>query len=344
MRPFYYAASTNFGDHMNSWLWQELIPDLIAREDDIRLIGIGSLLSRNLDMVQGPKVVFGTGSGYSSLPTPEQAAGWDIYAVRGPLTARYLGLDPAKAITDGAWLINRIPRYRDIPTDRSGTVFVPHWTSAAYGDWDRICTQSAVRYVDPLWDCDTVFSALATAELAIVESLHGAIIADYYRTPWIAVASPGRVLKYKWLDWCQSLDLHYAPFALPPSDYVDALFQKQKPLHATGTPMPIDVPADTFDVRQTAPNPGTPGRLHHAKGRAKSVLRTARNRGLDEVAKIRNSLLFRSWNARQTDAMVRYFETLKSTAPMLSGEAIRQTRIDQLNTAFDALKARYGVG
>ncbi|MEP5760228.1 MAG: exov-like protein [Litoreibacter sp.] len=343
MKPFYYGATTNFGDHMNSWLWPELIPDLLEREDDIRLIGIGSLLSRNLDMVAGRKVVFGTGSGYSSLPTPEQAANWDVFAVRGPLTAKYLGLPPEKAITDGAWLINRIPRYAAIPETREGTVFVPHWTSAAYGDWPRICAESDISYVDPLWDCDTVFSKLANAKLAIVESLHGAIIADYYRTPWIPVASPGRVLKYKWIDWCQSLNLEYHPYMLPPSDYVDFRLQGFTPQIASGVPEHIAVDPDTFDVRETPSQPGKAGIIHRGKVKAKGVLRQGRGYALKGVAQVRNSIFFRNWNKQQSEALQRYFDTLKTAEPYLSDDTIRATRIEQLNAAFDDMVARYGT-
>lgn len=341
MRPFYYGATTNFGDHMNSWLWPELTPELLAREDDIRLIGIGSLLSRNLDLVAGPKVVFGTGSGYSSLPTKDQAAAWDVRCVRGPLTARHLGLAPEKAITDGAWLINQIPRYAEVPTTRKGTVFVPHWSTASYGNWGQICAQSDLTYVDPFADCDTVFGALARAELAIVESLHGAIIADFYRTPWIPVASPKRILKYKWLDWCQSLGLEYQPYLLPPSDYVDHLLQGEKRQPISTTPVSISVPLDTFDVLQTAPAPRKPGLTYKARMQAKTVLRKGRTVALEALARGRNTAPFRSWNARHTDRMQTYFETLKGYKPHLSRDDIRATRIDQLNTALDLMKQDY---
>lgn len=129
----------------------------LNRSDDIRLIGIGSLLSRNLDLVQGRKIVFGTSSGYSSLPSPEQADKWSIYCVRGPLTARLLGLDPARSITDGTWLINQVPEYAQIPTTRHGTVFIPHWTSAKFGVWEPLCERASIRYIDPPWDCSHIF-------------------------------------------------------------------------------------------------------------------------------------------------------------------------------------------
>ena len=344
MQPFYYTVSTNFGDHMNSWLWPELIPDMLEREDDMRLVGVGSLLSRNLDLVPGRKVIFGTGSGYSSPPSPEQAKAWRIYCVRGPLTAGLMGLDPALAVTDGAWLINRIPRYAALPTDRRGTVFVPHWTSAKFGNWAQVCAAADVGYIDPLWDCDRVFSDIAGAELALVESLHGAIIADYYRTPWIPVVSPSRILRFKWLDWCGSLGLEYAPYRLPPSDYVDCLMQRERPGRVTTGLDRIEVPADTYDVVQTPPPPETANAVYFAKRRVRKRLRNLRNYGIDRLADIRNGPLFRSWNARHTDRMAGYFAELKTRTPSLSAADVRAARLDGLNAALDRMQGDFREG
>lgn len=341
MEPFYYRSTTNFGDHMNSWLWPELIPELLQRDDDIRLVGIGSLLSRNLDLVAGPKVVFSTGSGYSTLPSPQQAEKWDIRCVRGPLTARYLGLDPEKSITDGAWLINQLPGFSGLATARSGTVFVPHWSTAAYGNWRGICEHGGLTYVDPLDGRDVVFPALQNAELAIVESLHGAIIADYYRTPWIAVASPKRILKFKWLDWCKSLDMEYSPYMLPPSDYLDCLLQGQSRNDLPDTPVAIPVPASTFDAHKTPPPPQKPGAKHKVKMRARALARTARGAVLDIGAKLRDGPAFRGWNARHADRMQGYFKALCSRAPQLSAPQVRSDRIDQLNTALEKMRRDY---
>lgn len=344
MKPFYYTRSTNFGDHMNSWLWRELVPELISAEDDIRLVGIGSLLSSNLDLVPGRKVVFGTGSGYSSLPDPEQARNWNIYCVRGPLTARYLGLDADKAITDGAWLVNRVPRFSTIPTSRKGTVFVPHWTTAAYGNWDRICPQLGLEYVDPLWSCERVFPAIANAELAIVESLHGAIMADFYRTPWIPVVTPGRILKYKWIDWCQSLDLEYEPFLLPPSDYLDCLMQGLSPGRLEFPAEPMQVPGDTFDVPKTPPPPKQAGFRYHTKRKVRARLHKWRNSALAGMESVRDSFVFRSWNDRHLEQVGRYMDHVKTRTPFQSQSSLRDEKIEKLNAALERMQADYSRG
>ncbi|WP_235900022.1 polysaccharide pyruvyl transferase family protein [Tritonibacter aquimaris] len=344
MDPFYYTTSTNFGDHMNSWLWPTLIPEMLEREDDVRLIGVGSLLSRNLDLVAGRKVIFGTGSGYSSLPEVEQARHWKIYCVRGPLTANLMGLDPALAITDGAWLINQIPKFATLPTERKGTVFVPHWTSAKFGNWSPVCSEADVKLVDPLWDCERVFSDIAHAELALVESLHGAIIADYYRTPWVPVVSPSRILKFKWLDWCGSLGLEYSPYSLPPSDYVDCLLQRSSARRLNYALQQIDVPQNTFDVRQTPPPPTSAGPIYFAKNRVKKHLRNTRNYGLEKLADLRDGAMFSTWNRRHRAKLVQYFTELKSVRPQLSQDSVRKDRIDGLNAALEEMRSDFQAG
>lgn len=342
MKLFYHHVTTNFGDYLNSWLWPALIPELLDRKDDNVLVGIGSLLSHGLNVVPGNKVVFGTGSGYGNLPSKADVAAWDFFAVRGPLTARFLGLDPKLAITDGAWLIDNIPRWAEFSPERKGTVFIPHWESAFYGNWEGACARSDVTFVDPLDTCETVFSALAGADLAIVESLHGAIIADYFRTPWIPVASPSRVLKFKWLDWCMSLDLPYEPFALPASDYLDAVFQK-RPTGFGDRPLErIQVPNDTFDVRTSPPPRSNPGALARAKKKVKLTLRDARTSLVGGVNVARRTGLMNSLNAKRADSVAHYFNKVKAERPYLSAEAKRAERLEQLSAALHSLKVKYG--
>lgn len=342
MKPFYHRVNTNFGDHINSWIWEELCPDLLAEDDGLRLIGIGSLISRNLDLLEGGKVILGTGSGYSTLPSREQAAAWHIYAVRGPLTARFLGLDPALAITDGAWLIDRIPRFKaktgpEAPA-RRGIIFIPHWTSAQYGVWPAICAKAGITYVDPLADFETIHAAITGAELAICESLHGAIFSDYYRTPWVPVASPSRILKFKWLDWCQSLDLPYRPFLLPPSDYVDFLLQRQSPVISPATPQPIAVDPEQYDVVRSPPPPAKAGAAYRLKVRLRDLGRATRNQATAALRHARDSRPFQAWNARQAEALTSYLRAVAAEPPFLSAEAVRADRIARLGLALEAMR------
>lgn len=340
MIVFHYDANTNFGDHLNSWLWPALIPELLDGKDDIVLIGVGSIISHSLNIMPGKKIIFGTGSGYRSLPSPEEASEWDIYAVRGPLTARALGLDPKLAITDGAWLVNNVPKYADLSRDRSGTVFVPHWESMLYGNWETICAKADVTLINPLDSCDDIFPALAGAELAIVESLHGAIFADYYGTPWIPVASQNTISQWKWVDWCSSLELEYKPYVLPASDYWDAVLRKQPTAIGSANPESIPVPDNMTGFQGTLQvhNPSTLGQL---KNKVKPVLRSMRSSVLENLKFMRTTRLMSSFNEKRSDVVSQYFQNLKSGPSFLSSEAVKSEKIERLNAALETMRQNY---
>ena len=349
MKPFYYTATTNFGDHMNGWLWPQLIPELIDEDLDTRLIGIGSLLSRNLDLVAGQKVIFGTGSGYSSPPTPEQAAAWRIYCVRGPLTAQLLGLAPELAITDAAWLIHRLPKYAEVPPDsaRNGTLFIPHWTSDRFGTWAQTCAVTGLDYISPFAPCEEVFDAIAGSKLVLAESLHAAILADYFRTPWIPVVSPARVLTFKWLDWCDGLGLEYHPYELPPTDYVDCLLQKRKPRDVAqdfdGTPKRLPVARENWDIVKTPPPPPRPTAAYRLKQSLKTPVRNARDRGLNGLAKVRDGALFRGWNRRHLDKLLSWADAIVTQPAHLSSDAVRAQKLADLSEALDRMRRDFSA-
>jgi succinoglycan biosynthesis protein ExoV len=80
----------------------------IIESDDICLIGIGAILNdRELSRVDHykQKVVFSSGVGYGDLDMFRFDSSWEFACVRGPGSARALGLCPEKAIADGAILL-----------------------------------------------------------------------------------------------------------------------------------------------------------------------------------------------------------------------------------------------
>src|SRR5919202_7036568 len=102
----YYSHCKNFGDALNPWLWPQLLPRMLGQDDELLLVGIGTLLNDKVP-ANAVKIVFGSGVGYgNSLPHLDER--WRIYCVRGPVSAMRLGIDPALAITDGAALLRMI--------------------------------------------------------------------------------------------------------------------------------------------------------------------------------------------------------------------------------------------
>lgn len=209
----------NFGDDLNRWMWPELLGDVISDAgDDVLFVGIGTILDRNLPHARAT-IVFGTGVGYASVPHDISSARWRIHGVRGPLTARALNLDRRIAMTDPAILLATFREFSGL--DRRGTIFIPHWKSTRYGNWQAICNSLGIEFVHPCWDSRTVVRRIAAADKVIAESMHAAIIADAFRVPWIPVALSREVSPFKWVDWASSLNISYSPVCLPASDRIE---------------------------------------------------------------------------------------------------------------------------
>jgi len=200
---YYKCVGGNFGDDLNTWLWDELLPGWRDAWPDATLVGVGTIINDRLPQT-GKIVIIGSGAGYGPLPPMADRTLWDIRAVRGPISAARLGLPPELAIVDPAALISDLPAFKNIP-DSGQTIFVPHHTSVKRHDWERLCSRAGVRFVAPQGESRQVIREIAGARLVIAESMHAAIIADAFRRPWIAVSITGVFNTTKWQDWGQSI-------------------------------------------------------------------------------------------------------------------------------------------
>ena len=216
MKLYYYKdPAGNFGDDLNPWLWPQLFPKPIEEcfEDEILFVGIGSILNHKIPEYPVKKVVFGSGFGYGSPPS--FTGHWRFHCVRGPLTARALKLPDYIAICDSALLVRELIQ----PAQRAeySAAFMPHHTVAKYDNWPRICESLGIYYIDPTAPVANSVDAIRKSALVISESLHGAIIADAFRVPWIPVRTRPRIAEFKWHDWCASLQLEHRFEWLPPA-------------------------------------------------------------------------------------------------------------------------------
>lgn len=208
---------TNFGDELNAWLWEKLIPEGVFDEnEETAFIGIGTLLNNIIyDRVPNARkiVVFGTGVGYNE-GIPKIDDSWTIYCVRGPLSAEKLGLAPEMAVTDSAALVRRVFQPTGQKVHRFA--YMPHFTQSKQADktWRYICKQNGFGYIDGRWPVEQVLSAITETEVLLTEAMHGAIIADALRVPWIPIYTTPRILNFKWQDWCASVGMEYKPHML----------------------------------------------------------------------------------------------------------------------------------
>jgi succinoglycan biosynthesis protein ExoV len=212
MKLYYYKDPIgNFGDDLNGWLWPRLLPDYLDEDKRALFVGIGTLLNDRVPPAP-QTAVFGAGVGYGTR-LPAVDATWKFYCVRGPLSAAALGLAPDRAVTDAAALLGLMA----LPPVRKEyrIAYMSHHISAGFGAWRSVCEGLGIRYIEPYGDVQTIIDEIRRSEVVIAEAMHGAIVADALRVPWIAAKAYPHILDFKWLDWCQSLQMPFEPQALP---------------------------------------------------------------------------------------------------------------------------------
>ncbi len=205
----------NFGDELNTWMWQKILPDFFDENDKELFIGIGSTIGNYYDN-SAKKIIFGAGfvPTYSEKPnvhTPD----WDIYFVRGPRTAKLLGISPDLALGDAAILLRTVV---DLTKKKPEVIsFMPHWESLEFGNWEKVCQIAGINLIDPRRPVEEVMDELFRSKLVICEAMHGAIIADAFRIPWIPTLPINHIHRDKWYDWAEALDLKINAYHLLPS-------------------------------------------------------------------------------------------------------------------------------
>ena len=223
MDPYYWESEHgNFGDDLNLWLWDFLLPGFRDVHPETLLVGVGTVLNRVLLPEGRHKLVLGSGFGYGTLPDMSDRNEWDIRCVRGPLTAQKVGIDLGLGIIDPAVMVADMPEFRNLPKKHKKS-FVPHWESAAAGIWPIICNTVGLHYIDPRGEAKDVIREIAQSETIIAESMHGAILADAFRVPWIAVSTSSSINSFKWNDWAQTVGVSYRPRHVPVSTRAEAI-------------------------------------------------------------------------------------------------------------------------
>jgi succinoglycan biosynthesis protein ExoV len=207
----------NFGDELNGYLWPALLPDFFDEDTDARFLGIGSILdSRHKHTLT--KVVAGAGYGGYEPWIPLDKT-WIVHWVRGPRTASLIGLPPALGIGDPGSLVP-LAGLTPPRTDQD-TGFMPHFESASRGAWEEASELAGVTMIDPREDPLSVIAAIGKCRVLMSEALHGIIVADALRVPWIALQPLAPIHRAKWTDWAESLDLAIEFSTLRPSSALE---------------------------------------------------------------------------------------------------------------------------
>ena len=83
--------------------------------------------------------------------------------------------------------------------------YIPHFQSVYTGNWQEACRLSGIRMIDTTEPVGKVLSEIRGAKKVVCEAMHGAIVADALRVPWVAVEPLQVEHRGKWLDWSESL-------------------------------------------------------------------------------------------------------------------------------------------
>lgn len=245
----FHIASGNFGDDLNLWLWDEILPGWREAMPGHLLVGVGTLINDKLPHGV-PKVVLGAGVGYGNLPDAALKAECRFVAVRGPRSAKALGLPPEVGIVDPAVLIADLPTFQDIPKSAL-PIFVPHISSLGHYDWPRICKAAGCDFVSPAGEAESVIRRIVGAPLVVAESMHAAIIADAFRVPWHALAVTPDFNYEKWLDWADSLEIRFTENRPIWEKFVGRAQSKYEQRFISDAGPPSAGPAETSLLQQT---------------------------------------------------------------------------------------------
>lgn len=220
MKLHYYRFKdgvANFGDDLNAYLWEKLLPGVFDQDGNTLFVGIGTLLNNHLPTAQ-KTIVFGSGVGYGEgLPRVDQT--WKIYCLRGLLSAERLHVSPTLALTDPAILVKRLFKPApELSPHRYPFSYIPHVRHVISHEtaWRKICDRAGVHFIDPRGATEAVLTEIRQTEVLLTEAMHGAIVADALRVPWIPISTNAAILPFKWQDWCSSIQVNYQPHYVMP--------------------------------------------------------------------------------------------------------------------------------
>ena len=203
MYLYCYRKTPNFGDVLNFWLWKKHFRNEFSddRDDHEYFVGIGTLLNKRLPQ---DKIlhIFGSGAGYGDLPilNPELT---HVHFVRGPRTAQALGLPRDSSITDPAALLHL---HADLGTRKSyGFSFMPHHSIESERLRD-VVESVGIRYISPTQDHESIIEDILKSDKILCSAMHGAIVADALRVPWLPVVTHSEIFEFKWHDWSESMN------------------------------------------------------------------------------------------------------------------------------------------
>lgn len=200
----------NFGDDLNPWLWEQLL----GNEDDydvaLDFIGIGSILDNRIDSANR-KVVFGSGIRDFNFNVND-ISNLDLRFVRGPISSK---ITQSKYITDAAYALRQLPKKNY--DKKYNIAIVPYFRHYNQFNWKLFQKLTGIYVIDPTQHVEKVIQEINQSHNILAAAMHGAILADIYRVPWMRVKfskhgyESALTSELKWNDWFGSIALENVP-------------------------------------------------------------------------------------------------------------------------------------
>ena len=210
---YYKAEKGNFGDDLNELIWDELLQGYQDKEHLVDLIGIGSILDKRIEESSNEKIILGSGI-RDFLYNPKVNILEDLSFVRGPISSKVMKVP---YITDAAYAFALLrTKYKELTLNpkKYKLVYVPYFEQCENFDWSIFEKITNIKVVKPTENMEVFLNEISQAEKVITSAMHGAIMADIFRIPWIRLKFPKQgnesslTSELKWNDWMQSLEIN----------------------------------------------------------------------------------------------------------------------------------------
>jgi succinoglycan biosynthesis protein ExoV len=211
MKLHYFQGNIpNFGDDLNPFIFENLLSELFKREDDLNFYGIGSILDNRVPE-KDKNIIFGTGVRGIQVNYPSK--NWDVRFVRGPISAKALQCD---YIADAAYCLPLLPKslFNVQPQVKKYKYsFVPYFRHIENTLLINSFEDNGIHIISPVAPLRQVIDEIAASEFVICGAMHGAIVADILRVPWVRFVygvhgyESRFVSELKWADWMMSISL-----------------------------------------------------------------------------------------------------------------------------------------
>lgn len=186
------------------------------------LLVIGSELHKGkVDSLKVPDLyIWGQGKGHGEffdIRSEPYSRKVKVFAVRGPLTIRQLGLDQGTPTGDPALLMPLFFGFKRAPSQHRIT-YIPHWTNRA--NWETKKEKlGAERFVDIMCTRREFWSKLGeivSSKFVLTNSFHTAVVCHAYQIPWALCLADGDELNFpdKWKDFFEFLGIEQEPVAV----------------------------------------------------------------------------------------------------------------------------------